>query len=106
MSDGLSMRRRQNRLRLGAVAMFALALAGEPMTATAASQTVVGGPALYARYCANCHGRFEKTLLPNRSASRIRSAIRLFPAMYELKDMTDAEVAVIAAALAGPEAVR
>lgn len=77
----------------------ALAAALEPVLRFGATQSVQTGPALYARHCANCHGRYDRHLLPDRSASRIRSAIRHFPAMYELRDLTDAEIEAIAAAL-------
>lgn len=81
---------------------LAPAVALEPVQRFGATQTIQAGPALYARLCANCHGRYERNLLPNRSASRIRSAIRQFPAMFELRDMTDDEIAAIAAALVTP----
>jgi mono/diheme cytochrome c family protein len=63
------------------------------------------GAILYSRNCASCHGSLKKNLLPNRSASRVRSAIRYIPAMARLKDMKDAELEAIAAILLDPAAV-
>jgi len=59
------------------------------------------GAALYARDCASCHRALAKTdLVGGRSASRIKSAIQVFGVMRALKNMTDDEIAAVAAVLA------
>lgn len=64
------------------------------------------GANLYSLHCASCHDPLEKELLSNRSASRIRSAIRYIPAMTRLRDLKDAELEAIAAVLADPDAAK
>jgi len=59
----------------------------------------LNGPALYEKHCARCHRPLEKTTKPQRSASRLRSANRQFPAMNYLDFLTDAQLEAIAAAL-------
>lgn len=61
------------------------------------------GPALYEKYCASCHLTLAKTLKPNRSVRRIRSAIRHFYIMSQLSHLSNAEIEAIAQALATPE---
>jgi len=58
------------------------------------------GADLYARFCADCHGRLARTEKPGRSANRIASAIRLFPAMSGLDVLSREQIESIAAALA------
>jgi hypothetical protein len=59
----------------------------------------LNGPALYAKYCARCHRPLEKTTKAQRSASRLRSANRQFPAMTNLDFLTDDQLEAIANAL-------
>lgn len=60
---------------------------------------VRAGEALYAEHCARCHLSLAKTTKAQRTASRLRSANRQFPAMTSLDVLSDAELAAIAAAL-------
>ena len=57
------------------------------------------GEALYTEHCARCHQSLAYTTKAQRSASRIRSANRQFPAMTTLDRLSDAELEAIAAAL-------
>ncbi len=61
---------------------------------------ITQGISLYALHCASCHRQLSRTSMPNRSASRIRSAILQAPIMYQLRQLSDRELAQIAAALA------
>lgn len=88
------------RMLAAAVPAVLLALLPAPSGANNHGAAPLAGRPLYAEHCATCHGSLEKSLLSNRSASRIRSAIRLLPAMSGLEGLTDAELEAIAAALA------
>lgn len=57
------------------------------------------GAGLYAEHCARCHRPLEKTTKPGRSASRLRSAMRQFPAMASLDALTDEQLTAVSAAL-------
>lgn len=57
------------------------------------------GAGLYRRHCASCHQGLDKSLLFDRGPARIRSAIEQVPAMVTLRDLTDQELAAIAAVL-------
>ena len=59
------------------------------------------GELLYQQYCASCHRPLAKTLKPNRSFSRIQSAIRHYPSMQYLGNLTDAQLQAIADSLSG-----
>jgi mono/diheme cytochrome c family protein len=85
--------------------IFMTILCSPPAIATADEDLRSEGAILYSRHCASCHDSLEKNLLPNRNASRIRSAIRYIPAMTRLGDLKDAELEAIAAVLVDPAAV-
>ncbi len=61
-----------------------------------------GGPdgaSLYRTHCASCHHSLSRTDKPFRSASRIASSIRYFPAMTNLSALSEEEIQSIAAVL-------
>lgn len=64
------------------------------------SQSRIEGSSLYEEYCANCHRSFNKTTKPHTTASRLRSSIKLFPAMNTLEFLTAEQIDAIASALA------
>jgi len=49
---------------------------------------------------ASCHRPFAHTTNPQRSFSRLRSAIRFFPSMNDLYFLSDAQLEAISSALA------
>lgn len=65
----------------------------------ARSDELAAGAALYATHCAACHEPLNHNALSDRTAKRIRSAINVFPVMFSLRSLTDAELAAIAAVL-------
>ena len=67
--------------------------------------TLKDGVALYENYCAQCHGKFEKTRIPYRRASRIASAIRTIGPMAKLNHLSALEIIAISKALEGEEQV-
>ena len=80
--------------------LFLSLLLGTASAALADSaQSVQEGQRLYAEHCASCHRPLEKTTKAQRSATRLRSANRQFPAMFKLDALTDSQLAAIAAAL-------
>lgn len=54
------------------------------------------GVALYEANCANCHGGIENTMIPGRSYSRIKSAVRNIGRMGGLREMKDDDLKAIA----------
>ena len=64
------------------------------------SQPATNGISLYEKYCASCHRPFAQTTKPQRSVSRLRSAIRFFPSMNSLDFLTDVQLEAISSALA------
>jgi cytochrome c len=68
-------------------------LASQPQPAT-------NGISLYEKYCASCHRPFAQTTKPQRSVSRLRSAIRLFPSMNDLYFLSDVQLEAISSSLA------
>jgi len=64
------------------------------------SQPATNGISLYEQYCASCHRSFAHTTNPQRSFSRLRSAIRFFPSMNDLYFLSDAQLEAISSALA------
>jgi len=66
---------------------------------TSQSQQDTNGIALYEEYCASCHRHYAQTTKPRRNASRLRSAIKVFPAMRDLDFLSDAQLEAISAAL-------
>ena len=63
---------------------------------------VIDGPALYAQYCASCHGNLNQSAKLGRTASQISAAIQSIPQMQTLSPLTTAQRAAIAAALDVP----
>ncbi len=57
------------------------------------------GISLYEEFCANCHKSFAKTTKPQRSLSRLRSAIEYIPAKKFLDFLSDEQLEAIASAL-------
>lgn len=86
---------------LSCCALLLAGCAGAPAgnSAAEADRGELDGPALYAKYCARCHRPLEKTTKSHRSASRLRSANRQFPAMAKLDFLTDDQLEAIAVAL-------
>jgi mono/diheme cytochrome c family protein len=78
---------------------LALYPAGITSAVTAAEPPLRTGDGLYAEHCAGCHQPLARTTKAQRSASRIRSANRQFPAMTKLDRLSDAELEAIAGAL-------
>ncbi|HEY4743888.1 MAG TPA: fibronectin type III domain-containing protein, partial [Desulfuromonadaceae bacterium] len=72
-------------------------------TATTAAP-VLDGAALYAQYCASCHGALASSTKQGRTAAQIQSAINTLPYMSSLSTLTPAQVQAIATALAPPPA--
>ena len=68
-------------------------LASQPQPAT-------NGIALYEEYCASCHRPFAQTTKPQRSVSRLRSSINLFPSMRSLGFLSNAQLEAVSSALA------
>lgn len=72
----------------------------------ASSETVsqspshLDGRSLYQEYCANCHRPINRTTKSHTNASRLRSAIKLFPAMNKLDYLSAEQIDAIASALA------
>ena len=65
--------------------------------------TLQDGVALYNNNCAKCHGKIEKTSVPNRRASRIASAIKTIGPMAKLKHLSALEIIAISKALKSEE---
>lgn len=84
--------------------LLALLFSPPPAIASTDEDIRSEGAILYSLHCAPCHDPLEKELLSNRSASRIRSAIRYIPAMIRLRHLKDADLEAIAAVLAEPGA--
>ncbi len=84
-----------------AVLLFALSLSpvSRALATALDNPQLRAGEALYAEHCARCHQTLSHTTKAQRSASRIRSANRQFPAMTTLDRLSDAELEAIAAAL-------
>jgi len=66
---------------------------------TAMAGASTSGADLYARHCAKCHKRLEKSDLLPLSASRIRSSFTQYPIMTQLKVLSDAELKKISEVL-------
>jgi hypothetical protein len=82
-------------------AIFLMSCSARPSTEVAVqSQSNLEGITLYQQYCANCHRPFSKTTKPHTNASRLRSAIRFFPAMSNLDFLTAEQIDAVASALA------
>jgi len=64
------------------------------------SQPATNGISLYEKYCASCHRPFAHTTKPQRSVSRLRSAIRFFPSMNGLYFLSDVQLEAISSSLA------
>ena len=67
---------------------------------TSQPQSHLEGISLYEEYCANCHRPFSRTTKPHTNTSRLRSSIKLFPAMSNLDFLTTEQIDAIASALA------
>ena len=50
------------------------------------------GASLYEKHCANCHGKLEKTRIPDRPAARIASAIKTLGIMASLRSLSPAQI--------------
>lgn len=74
---------------------FAL-LALLPTTGFVADPEALTGVKLYQQYCANCHGKFEKTRIPDRTARRISSSIRTMGIMANLNNLSQQQIEAIA----------
>ena len=67
---------------------------------TSQAQSHMEGISLYEEYCANCHRPFSRTTKPHTNTSRLRSSIKLFPAMNNLYFLTSEQLDAISSALA------
>ena len=63
------------------------------------STQIEKGISLYEEFCANCHKSFAKTTKPQRSLSRLRSAIEYIPAKKFLDFLSDEQLEAITSAL-------
>ena len=61
------------------------------------------GEELYRQHCARCHGKLEKTRIPDRSARRITSAIKNLGVMGKLKNLTPEQIEEISRVLASEQ---
>jgi len=84
-----------------------LAACAAPPTSAPASELTADtsaapseGELLYQQYCASCHRPLAKTLKPNRSVSRIHSAIRHYQVMRHLDHLTIEQLKALAEVLA------
>lgn len=90
-----------------AVAILLPVLLGACATANIPSQpAVAGSPSeasegarLYRQYCANCHRPLARTAKPDRTVSRIHSAIRHIAPMHFLDELSIEELRSIAGVL-------
>lgn len=57
------------------------------------------GVALYEEYCAGCHRTLAQTTKAQRSAARLRSAIKVFPSMKRLNFLSDVQLEAVSSAL-------
>ncbi len=64
------------------------------------SRSHLDGISLYEEYCANCHRPFSTTTKPHTNAGRLRSSIKVFPAMNNLDFLTTEQIDAISSALA------
>ena len=80
-----------------------LVLALGLIAAIVAAQPVISatpdGPALYNRYCADCHGPLATTSRGGMTAEQISAAIRSVGLMSGLSILTSDQIAAIASAL-------
>ena len=67
-----------------------------------AAETPANGALLYEQHCAACHRPLARSLLLDRPARRIRSAITTLSVMNHLKTLSDDQLQEIANALSGP----
>lgn len=91
------------RLLLTIVFILSLSVSLHVAPANANPEPQIAGAALYLQHCADCHRPLSSTLLQDRSAKRIRSAINVFPSMYYLKTLSDSDLKEIAAVLSSPQ---
>lgn len=77
--------------------LLALLLFVPPAARAEGDADMPDGIALYAK-----HRPYAKTLMFDRGASRIRSAIERLPSMYFLRRLSDDEVSAIASVLVSP----
>ena len=81
------------------LAISASSFADDTKHISSQSEQVEKGISLYEEFCANCHKRFAKTTKPQRSLSRLRSAIEYIPAKKFLDFLNDEQLVAIASAL-------
>lgn len=74
--------------------------ANKPSKLAAQSQPDINGVSLYEKYCAHCHRTIAQTTKPQRNASRLRSAIKIFPSMNDLNFLSDVQLEAVASVLA------
>ncbi len=94
-----------NRLYISIVILFcglaisASSFADVSKQISSQSEEIENGISLYEEFCANCHKSFNKTTKPQRSLSRLRSAIEYIPAKKFLDFLSDEQLEAIASAL-------
>lgn len=81
------------------LAISASSFADETKHISGQSEQIEKGISLYEEFCANCHKSFAKTTKPQRSLSRLRSAIGYIPAKKFLDFLSDEQLESIASAL-------
>jgi len=81
------------------LAISASSFADETKHISNQSEKIENGISLYEEFCANCHNNFTKTTKPQRSLSRLRSAIEYIPAKKFLYFLSDEQLEDIASAL-------
>jgi len=85
-----------------AVGLCLAACSAVPSAGTAPAADEEPGRLLYARHCASCHRPFDRTLVAGRTASRIRSSIVQYPIMFQLRHLSDEDLAALEVILAVP----
>lgn len=83
----------------GSILLASCAASTSPKLA-ARSQPDINGVSLYQEYCAHCHRPIAQTTKPQRNASRLRSAIKIFPSMSDLDFLSDTQLEAVASVLA------
>jgi len=81
------------------LAISASSFADDTKHISSQSEQIKKGISLYEEFCANCHKSFAKTTKPQRSLSRLRSAIEYIPTKNFLDFLSDEQLEAIALAL-------
>lgn len=84
----------------GAPLSVAASATPDPGFTSTTTTATLDGAALYASYCAGCHGTLATTLKRGRTAAQIKTAIVApYTGMGSLSSLTDAQIQAIATAL-------